>query len=119
MTRTVELELPPDLEAIVDAKAAEEGLTKEQWLRLWIPAALRQLHQEGLFTVQHNPNAASLERLLHATQAMPPQPIPFYATATPEEWERAFLEWTESHSTDTPILPPEAFERESLYEDRD
>ncbi|HZO86989.1 MAG TPA: hypothetical protein VFB38_01520 [Chthonomonadaceae bacterium] len=45
------------------------------------------------------------------------QERPFYETATPEEWERAFLEWTEGHNTLTPLLPSEAFERESIYED--
>jgi hypothetical protein len=47
-------------------------------------------------------------------KAVPP---PFYATATPEEWERAFLNWTESHSTEILVLPPEAFEREAIYEE--
>lgn len=119
MSDTVELELPPDIEALVETKAAEEGLTKEQWLRLWIPAALRQLHDEGFFAAQYRRNAEFLERMRHEMKVVPQQPSPFYATATPEEWERAFLEWTESHSADAPVLPPEAFERESLYEDRD
>lgn len=43
---------------------------------------------------------------------------PFYETATPEEWAKAFLEWANSHSYDTPGLTLEDVSRESIYEDR-
>ncbi len=43
---------------------------------------------------------------------------PFYETATPEEWAKAFLEWANSHSHDTPGLTLEDVNRESIYEDR-
>lgn len=43
---------------------------------------------------------------------------PFYETATPEEWVKAFTEWAESHK-DLPRLPEQAFQREYYYEDHD
>ncbi len=45
-----------------------------------------------------------------------PDKTHFYFTATPEEFERAFDAIAEG-SQGLPILPPEAFERESIYED--
>ena len=38
--------------------------------------------------------------------------------ATPEERARAFRQWAESHSKDTPLLSDEAISRESIYGDR-
>jgi hypothetical protein len=43
--------------------------------------------------------------------------IPFYASATPEERARAYREWAESHSRDTPLLSDAAISRESIYSD--
>jgi hypothetical protein len=43
------------------------------------------------------------------------EPLPFYATATPEERVRALREWAESHGRDTPCLSDEAISRESIY----
>ncbi len=40
---------------------------------------------------------------------------PFYATATPAERARAFREWAESHSRETPVLSDDAISRESIY----
>jgi len=42
---------------------------------------------------------------------------PFYATATSEEWNKAFDTWVASHSTG-PSLPDSALTRESMYEGR-
>jgi hypothetical protein len=39
---------------------------------------------------------------------------PLYETATPEEWVRAFREWTTSH----PILPTADDSREGIYQGR-
>lgn len=46
------------------------------------------------------------------------EPVPnhFYFTATPEEWSKALDEAAEKHRG-SPVLPPEAFDRESLYAD--
>jgi hypothetical protein len=43
--------------------------------------------------------------------------LPFYATATPKERARAYREWAESHSRDTPLLSDAAISRESIYSD--
>ncbi|MGL4498026.1 MAG: hypothetical protein ACRCU2_03100 [Planktothrix sp.] len=43
---------------------------------------------------------------------------PFYETATPEEWVKAFREWAESHRGDRPSLSDEAISRESIYGER-
>jgi hypothetical protein len=48
-----------------------------------------------------------------------PEARPFHETATPEEWDRAFMQWVESHRADSaPVIPLEALRREHLYEDR-
>jgi hypothetical protein len=36
-----------------------------------------------------------------------------------EEWSRELAAWSESHTTTTPLLPNEAFDRESIYGTRD
>jgi hypothetical protein len=43
---------------------------------------------------------------------------PFYETATPEEWVKAFREWAESHPRNQPSLSDEAISRESIYGER-
>lgn len=43
---------------------------------------------------------------------------PFYETATPEEWSKAFLEWANGLDYDAPGLTLEDVSRESIYEDR-
>ncbi len=43
---------------------------------------------------------------------------PFYQTATPEEWSRAWREWAASHGPGTPALSEEAVSRDSIYEGR-
>jgi len=40
---------------------------------------------------------------------------PFWATATPEQREKAFLEWVASHDGG-PELPEEAFHRDTMYD---
>lgn len=41
-----------------------------------------------------------------------------HAELSPEEWDREFMRWIESHN-DLPALPAASFSRESFYEDRD
>jgi hypothetical protein len=43
------------------------------------------------------------------------EPLPFWATATPEERAEAFIKWAQSH-TDGPGLPDEALRRENMYD---
>ncbi len=52
-----------------------------------------------------------LERLVK------PEERPFYETATPEEWVRAFQEWASCHALDSPLLSDYAVSRESMYDD--
>lgn len=42
---------------------------------------------------------------------------PFYETATPDEWVKAFREWADSHRRDTPILSDYAVSRAGIYEE--
>jgi hypothetical protein len=42
---------------------------------------------------------------------------PFYETATPDEWVKAFREWADSHKQDTPILSDYAVSRAGIYEE--
>ena len=43
--------------------------------------------------------------------------LPFYATATPEEWEARFDAWVDGHKSGR-SLPESALTRESFYEGR-
>jgi predicted transcriptional regulator len=43
-----------------------------------------------------------------------PEAEPFWKTATPEEWEREFRAWADSHDG-LPVLSDEALTRESIY----
>ncbi|MCC5634888.1 hypothetical protein LC593_03295 [Nostoc sp. CHAB 5844] len=47
------------------------------------------------------------------------QERPFYETATPEEWVKAFREWADSHRRDTPLLSDYAVSRAGIYEDEE
>jgi len=40
---------------------------------------------------------------------------PFYETATPNEWVKAFREWADSHRRDTPLLSDYAVSRAGIY----
>jgi hypothetical protein len=55
---------------------------------------------------------ALLERLVQSQQERP-----FYETATPEEWSRAFRAWADSHERNTPLLSDYAVSRESMYDE--
>lgn len=59
-----------------------------------------------------------LRTLVETGSNAPVEEKPFYDTATPEKWSKAFLEWANSHDTKIPPLPLEALSRESIYEDR-
>ena len=65
----------------------------------------RSLLEEKLKAQQQQTSAEGKER-------------PFYETATPEEWVKAFREWAQSHSRHQPSLSDEAISRESIYGDR-
>jgi hypothetical protein len=68
---------------------------------------------------KHRMNAHDYVRLL-IERNLPPQSSltqTLWNTLSPEEWIREFEAWTESHRH-LPILPPEAYDRASFYEDR-
>lgn len=65
----------------------------------------RSLLEEKLKTHQQQTSAQGKER-------------PFYETATPAEWAKAFREWAESHPHNQPYLSDEAISRESIYGER-
>jgi hypothetical protein len=44
--------------------------------------------------------------------------LPFYETATADEWTTAFRLWAEGHRADRPPLSEEAVSRDSIYEGR-
>jgi len=44
---------------------------------------------------------------------------PFYETATPNEWVKAFREWADSHRRDTPLLSDYAVSRAGIYEENE
>jgi hypothetical protein len=43
---------------------------------------------------------------------------PASVSLSAEEWSRQLHSWIYSHPTDTPVLPDEAIDRESIYEGR-
>ncbi|MCT7981973.1 hypothetical protein NG796_01555 [Laspinema sp. A4] len=65
----------------------------------------RSLFEEKLKAQQEQTSAEGKER-------------PFYETATPVEWAKAFREWAESHPRNQPYLSDEAISRESIYGER-
>lgn len=100
----------PDVEHRLQQEATRQGLSAD--------ALLLQL----LHTYLAVPQQAPREQASPDANARQPQQateeLPFYATATPEEWEREFLRWVDSHKDmNLPQLPPEAYERASFYED--
>ena len=44
--------------------------------------------------------------------------VPFYLSATSDEWKSALREWSQSHSKSTPLISDEMLRRENLYDDR-
>jgi len=87
---TLMLELSPEKEAWLREQAAQSGQEPEQY-------ALGLIDQ----VIAAHP---SVEK-----------PRPFYEAATPEEWEKAFDEWTASLDPNTPVLLDDR--REVIYED--
>lgn len=84
------IELPPEVTAHLRAEATRRNKSAEDYAR------------------------EVLERELPLNE-----PLPFWATATKEEWLRAFHEWIESHrGMNLPVLPEEAYSRESIYGDK-
>jgi hypothetical protein len=85
------IDLDPRLEGRLREEAAKNGLDASQY-------ALRLIEQ-------------SLPTPETARQSL-------WYTLTPEEWQRAFDEWSNSHDPSIPPLSDEAVSRESFYEGR-
>jgi hypothetical protein len=92
--------LKPDLEGELAARAQAEGLTTEEFVN-------RELEK----LVDGQP--AATEPGANAKKERP-----FYETATPEEWVKAFKDWI-NHFPPHPVLSDEAISRESIYRERE
>ena len=86
---TVTLELKPEVEQRIVAEAKACGLSVENYI-------LNVLEKETT-------NGGSS----------------FALTATPEEWEKAFLKWVHTERPEHPPLSDEAISRESIYRERE
>ncbi len=87
---TIQIELQPEAEARLNAEARERGLPLNRYLELKL-----------------NDGGASVARPARSARDM-----------SPEE-RKAWLDGLARRSDHMPILPPEAFSRESFYEDHD
>lgn len=80
------------------------------------PDAAAHLHAEA---TRRNKSAEEYAREVLERELPLNEPLPFWATATKEEWLRAFHEWVESHrDLNLSVLPEETYSRDSIYGDR-
>jgi hypothetical protein len=89
---TVTIELPPEIEAGLLAQAEAEGLGVSEYL-------------------QHLVREQVASKIRGSAPSRPAYELP------PEEWVREFKAWVDSHRGNTVVLPDEAMERESIYND--
>ncbi len=92
--------LKPNLEEELAARAKAEGLSTEEFVN----RELGKLVASEPAATEPDTNAKN-ER-------------PFYETATPEEWVKAFKDWV-NHFPPHPVLSDEAISRESIYRERE
>ena len=83
--------MPPELEDRLHHAAARKGVAPAEYARMLLEESLLSAEQEGL---------------------------PFWATATKEEWLQAFNAWMDSHDPTLSLLSDEAISRESMYGER-
>lgn len=88
---TLTIDMPPELESRLHQAAARKGVAAADYALMLLK-----------------------ERLLSAGQ----EDLPFWATATKEEWLQAFNAWMDSHDPTLPLLSDEAISRESMYGER-
>ena len=100
---TLNIEFSPQASERLAAAARTRGVDPATMLELLVV--------ENLPAVEDAPTAAARAKDGSA-------PDHFYFTATPEEFARALRELADMNK-DLPALPDEAFDRESIYEDRD
>ena len=97
----ITIKLSPEQEARLTAIAQREGLD------------LATLAYK--LVVEHVPGSNG-ENSKHPSEKTVSDKNHFYFTATPEEFNRALDDIAEMNRT-LPVLPPEAFDRENLYEE--
>ena len=90
----IALELDQETETLLREVASKRGLTAEQYAMM------------------------VLEVLIKTRTESSEQEIPFYLTATDEEWEKQLQDWIDEFDASVPTLPDEALRRENMYEDR-
>ncbi|MDQ3815252.1 MAG: hypothetical protein M3347_15125 [Armatimonadota bacterium] len=95
---TLTIELTPAEEAQLQQQASGRGLTVSEYMHHLLMAQLGTSSSNGA--------------------AQPERKLPFAATATPEEWIRAFNQWADSHQDIQANIPDEALRRENIYDDR-
>ena len=88
---TITIDIPPELESRLQEEADRRGLAPEDLARLLLKEQLLDAHSERL---------------------------PFWATASKEEWLSAFNAWMDGHDPTLPPLSDEAISRESIYAER-
>lgn len=97
---TVTIELKPETARRLVEKAREKGLEIETFIESFLEENFDGKVETGSEKTEEKEK-------------------PFYETATKEEWIAEFERWVDSHKDkDYPILPDEAYSRESIYEDR-
>lgn len=82
---SISVELTPEIEARIRAEAEAQGVSVEKYLVAVLESFTGRPHR------------------------------PFYATASPKEWARAFRAWAQSHDLVSPLLSDEAISRERIY----
>jgi hypothetical protein len=87
---TVTLELTPEIEERIRAKAAARGLPVEKFIETVIENDVSNGGQKS-----------------------------FHDTAPPEEWEKAFTQWVNANRPHHPPLSDEAISRENIYQERE
>ncbi|HXI25688.1 MAG TPA: hypothetical protein VNG71_17610 [Pyrinomonadaceae bacterium] len=92
--------LKPDLEEELAARAKAQGLTTEEFVNRVLEKVI------------------AAESLTTDSELDVNSERPFYETATPEEWVKAFKDWI-NHFPPHPVLSDEAISRESIYRERE
>lgn len=96
MIMTVTIELKPETEKRLAEKAKQNGVPIETFIEVSIE-----------------------DNLAEAETSTKEEELPFAKRATTEEWLAEFHKWIDSDKDkDYPVLPDEAYSRETIYEDR-
>jgi hypothetical protein len=90
---TVTIELPPDVEAGLLARAESEGIAVSEYLQKLVIGQVTGQRAAGM-------------------PSRPAYELP------PEEWVHQFKAWVASHAHNAVVLPDDAMERGAIYGDR-